>query len=94
VKGEVAQLNNTFRLSNVERLMNEAIDRFTKDDWISHVRHAEQLQKEDLHKEIARDKVIQCITINLGDDSDDLKLSDTEGEEDDDSDEPLAVPLL
>jgi hypothetical protein len=26
VKGEVAQPNNTFKLSNVERLMNEAID--------------------------------------------------------------------
>jgi hypothetical protein len=37
---------------------------------------------------------MQCITINLGDKSDNSELSDTEGKEDDDSDEPLAVPLL
>jgi hypothetical protein len=59
VKGEFAQLNNTFGLSDVERLMNEAIDRVIKGDWISRVRHAEQLQEEDFHKEIARDELIQ-----------------------------------
>jgi hypothetical protein len=52
------------------------------------------LQQEDFHKEIARDEVIQRISINLGDESDDSEQSDTEGEEDDDSDEPLAIPLL
>jgi hypothetical protein len=57
VEEEVAQLNNTFRLSDGERLMKEAIDRVTKQDWISHVQHAEQLQEEDLHKEIAREKL-------------------------------------
>jgi transposase len=31
VKGEVAQLNNTFRLSDVARLMKEAIDSVTKE---------------------------------------------------------------
>jgi hypothetical protein len=30
-----------------------------KDYWISRVRHAEQLQEEDFHKETARDEVIQ-----------------------------------
>jgi hypothetical protein len=79
VKGEFAQLNNTFRLSDVERLMNEVIDRVTKVDWISRVRHAEQLQEEDFHKEIARDEVIQRFTTNVGDESDDSELSDTEG---------------
>jgi transposase len=44
VKGKVTQLNNTFRLSDVERLMNEAIDRVTKDDWISRAEHTEKLQ--------------------------------------------------
>jgi hypothetical protein len=93
VKGEVAQLN-TFRLSGVERLVNEAVDRVTDDDWMSRVRHAEQLQEEDFHKEISRDEVIQRININLGDEIDDSESTDTEGEEDDDSDEPLSVPLL
>jgi hypothetical protein len=37
---------------------------------------------ENLHKEILRDEVTQCITFNLGDESEDLESSDTEGEED------------
>jgi hypothetical protein len=93
VRGEIAQLNNTFRLSDFERLMNEAIDRVTEEVWISRVRHVEQLE-EDFHKEIARDEVMQRITTNEGDKSDDSELSDMEGEEDDDSDEPLAVSFL
>jgi hypothetical protein len=71
VEGEVAQLNNTFILSVVERLlMNKAIDRIIKEGWISRVRHAEQLQEDEFHKEIARDEVIRRITINLADESD------------------------
>jgi hypothetical protein len=61
-----------------------------KEDWISSVRHAEQLQ--DFHSEIAQDELTQRITINLGDESDDSELSGMEGEEDN-SDGPLAVPL-
>jgi hypothetical protein len=74
--------------------VNEATGRVTKDDWTSCVRHAEQLQEEDVHKEISWDEVIQRININLGEENDDSELSDTEGEEDDDSDEPLSVPFL
>jgi hypothetical protein len=93
-EGEVAQLNDTFSLSDVDRLMNKAADRVTKDDWISCVRTFERLQEEDFHKEIARDEVIQRITINLGDETDGSELSDTEGEEDDGRCGPLAVLLL
>jgi hypothetical protein len=39
--------------------MNEAIDRATKKDWILHVRHAEQLQEEDILKETARDEAMR-----------------------------------
>jgi hypothetical protein len=68
--------------------MHETIDRVTQEDWISRARHAEQLQ-EDFHKQIARDEVMQRITINLEDTNDDSELSDMESEQDDDSDKPL-----
>jgi hypothetical protein len=54
--------------------MNEAIDRVTKDDWISRIRYAEQLQEEDFYKEIPEDEVMQLIAKNLGDESDDSEL--------------------
>jgi hypothetical protein len=73
--------------------MNKTTDRVTKEDWISHVQHAEQLQEEDILKERARDEVMQRIIINLGDESDDSELSDMKGKEDN-SIEPLAVTLL
>jgi hypothetical protein len=48
----------------------------------------------DIHKEIAQDEVTQHIAINSGDESNDTELSAIEGEEDNDSDKPLAVSLL
>jgi hypothetical protein len=54
-----------FRIVDSERLMNEALGRDTKEDWVSWYQHAEQLQEEDFHKEIFQDKVIWHITTNL-----------------------------
>jgi hypothetical protein len=59
------------------------------------VQHAEQLQEEDFCKEMAWDRVTQHISINFGDKSDDSEsLNVMERKEDNDSDEPLAVPFL
>lgn len=62
------------------------------------VKHAERLQDEDFRKEIGRDEILERIVINIGDDSDntDSELSDTQDlAEDDDNDvnDPLAMPL-
>lgn len=99
IKTEVADRNNTFKLADVERLMNDAIDRVTVDDWKNCVKHAERLQDEDFRKEIGRDEILERIVINIGDDSDntDSELSDTqdlaEDDDDDDVNDPLAMPL-
>ena len=82
VKREIADRNTTFRLAVVEKLMHEAIDNTTQEDWISRVRHAEQLQEDNFHKEVARDETIESIIINLKDESNDSVLSDTEDGED------------
>ena len=62
--------------------MHEAIDNTTQEDWISRVRHAEQLQEDNFLKEVARDETIESIIINLKDESDDSDLSDTDDGED------------
>lgn len=33
VKGQVAKLNNTFKMDDIERLTHEALDAVTIDDW-------------------------------------------------------------
>jgi hypothetical protein len=52
------------------------------------------LQEEDFHREVAPGEIIQRITVNLGEESDDSECCDTMGEEKDDSDQPLPVPVL
>jgi hypothetical protein len=73
VPEEVAQLNNTFGLSDAERLMNEVNETVTTKDWISRVPCAE-LQQEDFHEETARDEGAEG----------DSELRATEGQECDD----------
>lgn len=78
VKGYVAQRNNTFKMSDVERLTHEAIDSISVTAWADCVRHAEKLQEEDYLKECARDAILEPIIINMQD-------SDTENSSSDDS---------
>ena len=92
VKGEVAAENKTFFLADMEHLMHKVLDRVTIVDWAGHVAHAEKLQDDDYHKEVARDSVINNLIINLEDtDSDEKDESDTEDEEDEE--EVLATSL-
>ncbi|KAL4082879.1 hypothetical protein QTP88_029533 [Uroleucon formosanum] len=81
VKGEVAKKNNTFKMVDIERLTHEALDAVTVDDWKKCVRHAEEIQIEDIKKEIMRDTMIEPIILTiLPDDSD---WSDDDDQDDD-----------
>ncbi|KAL4149730.1 hypothetical protein QTP88_003606 [Uroleucon formosanum] len=81
VKGEVAKKNNTFKMVDIERLIHEALDAVTVDDWKKCVRHAEEIQIEDNKKEIMRDTMIEPIILTiLPDDSD---WSDDDDQDDD-----------
>ena len=101
IKKGVANRNKTFKLKDVEKLMNEEIDKVTQANWENCVRHAEKLQEEDFMKEVQRDKILEPIIINLQD-SDDSDEQPTDEDEDEDEDNPregdddeniLAVPL-
>lgn len=94
VKRDVAENNKTFKLSDVETLVREALGRVTKEDWQSRIKHAEKLQEDDVDKECARADNLDKIVINLVDDSDtDSNYSDTECDNDDSASEVLATPL-
>jgi hypothetical protein len=82
VKREVSDRNKTFKLADVERLMSDAIDRVTVQDWQKCVRHAERLQDDYFVKESSRDSIIKLIVINLRDSSSNSDTgSDTDNEE-------------
>ncbi|KAE9524162.1 hypothetical protein AGLY_015407 [Aphis glycines] len=83
VKGQVAKLNNTFKMDDIERLTHEALDAVTIDDWKKCVRHAEAIQDEDNKKEIMRNYMMEPIFMNiLLDDSDWSDEEDTDEEKD------------
>lgn len=102
IKKGVANRNKTFKLKDVEKLMNEEIDKVTQANWENCVRHAEKLQEEDFMKEVQRDEILEPIIINLQDsddsdeqptDEDEDEDEDNPGEGDDDDENILAVPL-
>jgi hypothetical protein len=74
--------------------MHQSIDNVTTQDWVSRVARAENLQEEDFYKEVARDRIVENLTINLQD-SDSDKSDEAMGEEEgeDREHEELAVPL-
>lgn len=52
VKGEVVTKKNIiFKMVDVERLTNEALDSVTKSDWEKRVEHGGKIQDEDYGKE-------------------------------------------
>jgi hypothetical protein len=74
--------------------MHQSIDNVTTQDWVSRVVHAENLQEEDFYKVVARDSIVENLTINLQDsnsDKSDQAMDEEEGE--DKEDEEHAVPL-
>jgi hypothetical protein len=58
VKREVAKKNKTFKISDVERLVNEELDKVTQADWTFCVYHAVKLQEDDYAKELGCDKIL------------------------------------
>jgi hypothetical protein len=87
-------------MAEVETLTNEELDRATKEDWASCVRHAKKLQKEDFAKEIGQDEILGPIFINLEeseseDDEDDSDITGAGGRcnDDDEDDSPFSCSL-
>jgi hypothetical protein len=54
---------------------------------------SKKLELRYMSKETGQDEVMQCIFINLRDQSGDWEVGDVKGEEGDNNDNPLTVPL-
>jgi transposase len=78
VKGEIANKNNSFKITYVENLANIAIESVTVDNW-KRVDHCERLQEEDFIKEGFRDQILEPIVLTINpDDSSKSKDDDDE----------------
>lgn len=51
VKGEVAEKNQSFKIADIETLVNNALDAVTKENWAKCGEHCTKIQDEDLVKE-------------------------------------------
>jgi len=65
VKGEVAKNNKTFKFDDVEKLLNDALDSVTVDNWKKCTDHCHNLQEEDFIKEGLRDEILTLIILML-----------------------------
>lgn len=77
--------NHTFKIADVEKLTHEAIQNVTIENWERCVEHTENIQMQDIEKEMVREVQMErfILTINPDDDDSDFRLS----EDDDDDDE-------
>lgn len=65
VKGQVAAKNFTFKMKNVEDLVNKALDDVTMTDWKKCSDHCNKIQEEDLIKEGLRDEFLKQIILTI-----------------------------
>lgn len=82
VKDYVAVHNRTFRLPDVEKLVPEAFDNVTVDNWKAAVRSARKKESFYWEADGLRFSEVQPVVVNLSDSDD----SDTDGESDSESD--------
>jgi len=82
VKGEVAEKNHSFKIADVEVLVNNALDAVTKENWAKCGDHCTKIQDEDLAKEGLRDEILEPIILTINPDD---SSSDDDDDDDDDN---------
>lgn len=65
VKRQVETKNTIFKIADVEKLMREAVDSVTKEDWINCVRYTEKIQEKDYQKEMHREVILEPIILTI-----------------------------
>lgn len=68
IKNKVVELNNTFKIMDVEKLVNEVIDSGTVEDWKRCLEHCEELKHSDFIKEGLRDEILEPIIMTINPD--------------------------
>ncbi|XP_050059675.1 uncharacterized protein LOC126550967 [Aphis gossypii] len=80
IKGEVAEKNHSFKIADVEVLVNNALDAVTKENWKKCGDHCDKIQDDDLVKEGLRDEILEPIILTINPD-------DSSSDDDDDDDD-------
>lgn len=75
VKGYVKRENNTYKIDDVQRLLNEAIDRVTPENWVNFIKHTIEeenkvWQVDDIMEELI-ENLEPCVLTITRDTSDD-----------------------
>ena len=78
-KNEVSRKNVTFKLADVQELMNEALSNVTPSNWAKAIKHVEKV--EDAFRKIDfpykdAEPIVDRFVINLGEEESDSELSD------------------
>ncbi|XP_060564213.1 uncharacterized protein LOC132723503 [Ruditapes philippinarum] len=68
VKGKVSSENVTFKMTDVLKLTQNAIDNITTEEWKSCCRHVEQVEARFWRSDIALEEAIERIIIHVSDD--------------------------
>jgi len=79
VKGEVAKNNTTFKFADVEKLLNDALDSVTVENWKKCTDNCHNLQEEDFIKEGLKDEILTPIIMTINPDESSDSESDSEG---------------
>lgn len=77
VKNKVAEVNTTFKIANVEKLVHDTLDSVTPEDWKRCMEHCEKLLDTDFIKEGLRDEILEPIIMTINPD----ESSDSEDED-------------
>lgn len=82
VKGEVAEKNHTFKMADVEVLVNNALNAVTEDVWAKCGEHCNKIQEDDFAKEGLRDEILEPIILTINPDENSSDEDDDEGDDD------------
>ncbi|XP_022173446.1 uncharacterized protein LOC111035921 [Myzus persicae] len=85
VKGEVAKKNYSYKMADVEVLVNNALNEITKEAWAKYGENCSKQQDEDFIKEVLRDEMLEPIILTIN--SDESSTDEDENDENDENDD-------
>ena len=80
LKGYIARNNLTFKFSDLEQLIDEAFEQVTAEKWANCCAHVESVEKKYWQNDIAVEKEIERIVIDVNSDESDVNTSDNDDE--------------
>ena len=80
LKGYIARNNFTFKLSDLKQLIDETFEQVTAEKWANCWAHVESVEKKYWRNDIAVEKEIERIVMDVNSDDSDVNTSDNDDE--------------